>query len=218
MKPNIRIFHICFVFALWVSLPATAAEQVSSNDYGRTHIGGMRGHIEWESLLSGNGLEGWETKKKEVWSREGNTIVVNAGTHNHTSLSTGDTTWSNYELKVAVTFVKGSNLQIQFRRSSDGKDRYFVDFLSGWKAISVTKRDHTKPGVTKLDVMNFPFKFKHEYDLVIAVRGASIHTYLDGQLVNRVTHDFRRRGGIALATWGKSTIVKFRNPRIRHYH
>jgi hypothetical protein len=178
----------------------------------------MRGHIEWESLLHGDGLERWTAGEEGAWSREGDTIVVSSGQNHHTSLSQGDTTWAHYELKVAATFVKGSNLQIQFRRSSDGRDFYFLDFLAGWKAISVTKKVGGVPGVTKLDVTNYPFEYGREYDIVIAVRGESIHTYIDGQLVNRLTHDFRHRGGIALATWGSETVIRYRDPKIRHYH
>ena len=143
---------------------------------------------------------------------------MHSGENRHTSLSQGDTTWANYDLKVAVTFVKGPNLQIQFRRSSSRSDFYFLDFLAGWRAILVTKKMHGVPGVTKLDVMNYPFEYDREYDIVIAVRGESIHTYIDGQLVNRLTHGFRRRGGIALATWGRNAVVRYRDPKIRHYH
>jgi hypothetical protein len=121
-------------------------------------------------------------------------------------------------VKVRATFVEGSNLQIQFRRSSDGRDFYFLDFLAGWKAISVTKKVGGVPGVTKLDVKNYPFEYGREYDIVIAIRGESVHTYIDGHLVNRLTHGFRRRGGIALATWGHNTVVRYRDPKVRHYH
>jgi len=208
-----------YVVALvFLALPAAAEEPSAANDYGREHIGGMGGHIEWESLLHGDGLDGWTTRDEDVWSREGNTIVVSSGQRRHASLSQGDSTWENYELKVAATFVKGSNLQIQFRRSAGGKDYYFLDFLSGWKAISVTKKVGGVPGVTKLDVMSYAFEYGREYDIVIAVRGESIHTYIGGKLVNRLTHSFRRSGGIALATWGRNTVVRYRDPRVRHYH
>jgi len=207
-----------FLVSQLVSLPTAAEERTPKNDYGRPHIGGMRGHIEWESLLHGDGLDGWADGKEGAWSRKGDTIFVSSGENRHTSLSQGDTTWANYELKVAATFVKGSNLQVQFRKSLDGRDYYFLDFLAGWKAISVTKKIGGVPGVTKLDVMNFPFEYGREYDIVIAVRGESIHTYIDGQLINRLTHDFRRRGGISLATWGRNTVVRFRDPKVRHYN
>ncbi len=209
---------VLLIVSLFVSLSTAAEEPATENDYGRAHIGGMRGHIEWESLLHGDGLDGWTAGEGGAWSRQGDTIVVSSDESRHTSLSQGDTTWANFELKVAATFEKGSNLQIQFRRSSDGRDYYFLDFLTGWKAISVTKKVGGVPGVTKLDVVNYPFELGREYDIVIAVRGESIHTYIDGQLVNRLTHDFRRRGGIALATWGNNTVVRYRDPKVRHYH
>ncbi len=176
----------------------------------------MRGKIAWETLLEGDGLDGWTAAEEGVWSREGNTIIVDSGEEHHTRLATGDSTWVAYEFKVAATFVKGSNLQIEFRKN--GKDYYFLDFLTGWQAVSVTMKKGGVRGVTKLDVANFTFEYGQEYDIVIAVRGRSIHTYIDGQLVNRLTDDFSTRGGIALATWGRNTACRFRDPKVRFYH
>jgi hypothetical protein len=54
-----RIIRKCFLVSLLVSLPTDAEEPTSENDYGRTHLNGMRGDIEWEPLLHGDGLDGW---------------------------------------------------------------------------------------------------------------------------------------------------------------
>ena len=61
------------VFALQV----LAEEPGHGNDYGRTGLMGMRGNIEWESLLQGDGLEGWKDTGPDegAWSRDGDTIV-----------------------------------------------------------------------------------------------------------------------------------------------
>jgi hypothetical protein len=217
MNQITRISQILSTY-LFILLLTSSTGHAEQKYYDRGKLNGMRGSIEWESMLQTNGLGGWTTSNMDVWSRQGDQITVSSGQQRHTHLSQGDTTWANYELRVGATFVKGSNLQIQFRRSADGKDYYFLDFLMGWKAISVTKKERDVPGVTKLDVANYPIEYGREYDIVIAVRGESIHTYIDGQLVNRLTQDFRRRGGIALATWGKNTIVYYRDPKIRHYH
>ena len=121
------------------------------------------------------------------------------------------------ELKVQGTLVKGSNLQLQFRISEDSQDFYFLDYLAGWKPMAISKWDE-KTGVTKLDVVNFIFESGREYDIVLAVRGNSITSYIDGKLVNRLTVATNPRGGIALAIWGNHTIARFRDPKVRHYN
>ena len=85
------------------------------------------------------------------------------------------------------TLVKGPNLQIQFRISEDGRSFYFLDFLTGWKAMAISKVDGKSGETTKLDVVNFIFEGGREYDIVIAARGHSLTSYIDGNLVNRVT-------------------------------
>ena len=40
------------------------------NDYGRARIDGMNGEIPWESMLPGEGLDGWNARKLEAWTRE----------------------------------------------------------------------------------------------------------------------------------------------------
>ena len=72
-------------------------------------------------------------------------------------------------------------------------------------------------GGTKLDVVNYVLEGEQEYDLVLAVRGNSVTSYVDGRLVNRVTLPANPAGGIELALWGRSTTARFRNPRVRHY-
>ena len=213
-----RMAWIGAIAMLTLALPVVAHEPGPESDYGRSRIGGMRGRIGWEYLLRGKGLDGWATEDPKVWSRDGDALVAKAGGVRLSRLAQGDTSWSNYELKVQGTLEKGANLQIQFRISEDGQDYYFLDFLGGWKALSISKRERGKPGVTKLDVVNFPFKYGREYDIVIAVRGHSITTYIDGQLVNRLSDAWRLKGGVALGIWGKSTIARFRDPKIRHYH
>jgi hypothetical protein len=112
--------------------------------------------------------------------------------------------------------VKGSNLQIHFGISEDGQDYYLLDFLSGWQALSISRMKDGK--FAKLDVANFVSRRGQEYDIVIDVRGHSITSYIDGTLVNRLTVATETRGGVGLATWGKKTIARFRDPKIRHYY
>lgn len=199
--------------------PAFASGRLNSeDDYGRARIGGMTGMITWESMLQGEGLEGWTPGNKRVWSREGDTVIAEAGRNNRsTRLVKGDSTWAHYEFKVQMTLFSGANVQIRFGITDDSRE-YMVDYLGGWKAMAISTYERGKRGVTKLDVVNLALEQGREYDLVLAVRGHSVTTYVNGRLVNRLTLEANPNGAIALGTWGHHTVARFRDPRIRHYN
>ena len=200
-------------------LPLVAAVAADGDDYGRSHIGGSRGPIEWESLLAGDGLAGWQAvdSAASAWSREDDTIVVDAGGQESSRLATGDSSWAQYELKVQVTpGMRVSSLEIHFGCVSGGDALYSLNYLAGWKAMAIS-RFEKGVGATKLDVVNTVLEGGQEYDIVLAVRGRSVTSYIDGVLVNRLTLPAPPRGGIELATWGRSTTARFRDPKIRHY-
>lgn len=206
--------------ALLGSVLPAAGDVGSEDDYGRAKIGGNRGPIVWESLLHGDGLEGWRVDESPwpppAWSREGNTLVCNAtGTH-PPRLTQGDSNWVVYEVKVQATPVNVGTMEIHFGISADGKEFYSLNYLSGWGAMAISRKDET--GFTKLDVVNHVLHFGQEYDIVLAVRGRSITSYVDGQLINRLTVDTPPRGPIGLVVWGKHGIARFRDPKIRHYN
>jgi hypothetical protein len=183
------------------------------NDYGRSEIGGMNGPIKWESLLEGDGLDGWENQTP-VWSRDGETIVVaSEDSGNVGPLERGDSSWESYELKTQITMHRAPAVQIGFRISDAG--RYVFQFLNGWKCACICSRNES--GLSKLDVVDFPVEAGREYDLVIAAREKSIVTYIDGVLINRLTDDTYQDGGVAIGIWGKNSNVLFRDPKIRHY-
>jgi hypothetical protein len=192
---------------------SVAAEKPSAeNDYGRAQLGGK---IEWESLLQGEGLDGWEVNGDPwtpgAWSREGDTIVADVGDGYRARIVTGDDTWRFYELKVQMTMVKGGSAQLWFN-IHDNEDLHFAP-LFGWQTAAIMAPDHTK-----LDVVNHVFERNREYDVVLAIRGNSVTTYIDGRLVNRLTLDHHPKAGIGLAVWGHNTVARFRDPKIRHYH
>ena len=190
----------------------------SEDDYGRARIGGMKGKITWASMLQGEGLEGWTPGDKRVWSREGDTVIARAGGQDSaTRLVKGDGTWSNYEFKVQITRVKGANVQVRFGITDQSRE-YMVDYLGGWKALAISTYERGKRGVTKLDVVNLVLRPGREYDLVLAVRGQSVTTYVDGNLVNRLTLEANPNGAVALGTWGRHAVARFRDPKIRLYN
>lgn len=196
--------------------PAFASGRPNSeDDYGRARIGGMTGMITWESMLQGEGLEGWTPGNERVWSREGETVIAEAGRNNRsTRLVKGDSTWAHYEFKVQMTLFSGANVQIRFGITDDSRE-YMVDYLGGWKAMAISAYQR---GVTRLDVVNLTLEQGREYDLVLAVRGHSVTTYVNGRLVNRLTLEANPNGAIALGTWGHHTVARFRDPKIRHYN
>lgn len=193
---------------------ALCAVSVAAQNGGREKLGGSQGGIEWESLLQGDGLSGWgengDPWTPGVWSREGDTIIVDVGEGYRARIVMGDETWLAYELQVQITMVKGTP-QLWFN-IHDGKAYHFAP-LMGWQTAAIMAPDHTK-----LDVVNHVFEFNREYDMVLAVRGNSVTTYIDGQLVNRLTLDEPPKGGIGLAVWGRHTIARFRDPKVRHYY
>ena len=56
------------------------------------------------------------------------------------------------------------------------------------------------------------------FQIVLAVRGRSVTSYIDGALVNRVTLQEDPEGPIGLALWGRQSEVRFRDHKIRHYY
>jgi len=176
----------------------------------REIICGMSGDIHWQSLLPAKDLEGLQVQGN--WTRQGDTVVCEERQGGAT-LAFGEDDWTNYELAMRVKVVTGGNVQILFRLNPDGN--YLMDLLFGWQAVAVSKND-LKPGgrgFHKISVVNFGLEHGREYEVQIAVRDASITTYIDGQLVNQVTdYDFSK-GRAALSVWqGKS---EFRRPMFR---
>lgn len=200
-------------------LPAQALQAEApgpDNDYGRPTIGGSQGAIGWESLLVGEGLEGWEVQGEpwapDAWRREGRTLIAATGDSPRARIVTGDETWRAYELKVRLTLVRGGGSGQLWFNVHDKQGYHFAPLL-GWQTAAIMDPHHTK-----LDVVNHVFVHGREYDIVLAVRGRSVTTYIDGALVNRVTLDHDPEGPIGLALWGRQSEVHFRDPRIRHYY
>lgn len=218
----IKSLALTIVVLLLVVSPVLAdGDPGPRNTYGRDKLGGMEGEIVWQSLLQGDGLDGWTDhyaeKYPDGWSRDENTIVGHIEGRKFGRLVTGSHDWKSYVLSVKGTLEKGSNLQIAVRMSEDGQSYYFLDFLTGWRAVSVSKGEAGVPGVTKLDVVNFPIEKGREYDITIAVRGQSIISYIDGEMVNRLTDGTFSRGGVGFLMW-RTTTARFEDPRVRLYH
>lgn len=195
-------------------------EARAGEDYGRAVIGGMRGVIHWQKLLDGEGLTGWRSlnprrqegeKLAQVWQRSGEAIIGTDVDGEGERLLTGDASWKDYEFSVLITPMEGGNAQVQFRLSEDGQHYYLFDMLLGLKAVGISKVDDR--GLLPLSVVNFPVEHNREYDVLIAPRGASLTTYVDGHLMNQVTDFSYRAGPVALNVWQSKT--SFRDPRIR---
>ena len=174
----------------------------------------------WESLLHGKGLDGWTESGSPwtpgTWSREGDTVTGSITGHRRSRLTQGDTTWTDYEFSVKGTLVDGWNLQLHFRVSEDGLSFYMVDFWPGDNAaVAISMRGPDTPGVVKLNVVDFPFEYGREYDILITAQGPFLSVHIDGKLINRHTDNTYGRGGVGLNMW-ETTVATFRDPRIRH--
>ena len=174
--------------------------------------------FEWEPLLHDTGLDGWRESDSPwtpgTWGREGETVTGRRSGDGKARITQGDSSWTNYQFSVKGTLLDGQ-LQIHFRVSNDGQSFYMLDF---WTPLSVaiSKRGPDTQGVVWLDVVDFPTQIGREYDIVIAARGQSLTSYIDGKLVNRLTDDTYSSGGVGFNLW-HSASAKFRNPQIRHY-
>ena len=106
-------------------------------------------------------------------------------------------------------------MQIRFGITDESRE-YMVDYLGGWKALAISTYERGKRGVTKLDVVNLVLEPGREYDLVLAVRGHSVTTYVDGKARQPVDARSRiRKVRLRLGTWGRHAVARFRDPKIQ---
>ena len=200
-------------------MSATGETPSFENDYGRADIGKP-----WESMLASQGLAGWHASEApftpSVWRREGDAIIADTGEANRGRLVQGDGTWVAYEFKVQATVEKGFiGPQLVFGISDDGLSSYFLTYLAGWKTMVIVRRNEETGEDVKLDVVDFVMDMGRGYDIVLKVRDHSVTSYVDGVLVNRLTLAEEPRGAVALAVWGNNnSVVRFRDPKIRHYY
>ena len=186
------------------------------NDFGREVIMNSDGDpVTWQSMLQGDGLDGWDGHNPKAWVRDGDSISGDSpkggGGGN---LKIGDSDWANYEVSFDATLHEGSYLDFQFRFSPDGPEGYTFELRPGWHAAVISKV--TPDGWIQLSVVNLPVERGREYNIIVAARGQSLTSYIDGMLLNQVTDDTFPSGAVRFTLW-KRNIVQYRNPRIRHY-
>ena len=168
----------------------------------------------WESLLTEKGLERWtETWFSGAWSRKADSLIGYLTEDENALLRTGDSTWADYELSVTGTLIEGSNLQVFFRVSDDGGSFYAFDWGNVGKVV-LSRRDGST--LEWLSVVEVPIEIGQEYEIVIAARGSSLTSYIDGRRVHRLTDSVYSTGGIGFNMWHKARVT-FRDPKIRHY-
>ena len=210
MKSTQRWAGVLIVATILAGTITTQAEDVKKvgDDY-RAVIWGMNGDTPWTFLLPAEGLEGLNVDKH--WRREGNTII-GAKKEGSAVLTFGEEGWKDYEIDFYVMITEGSNLDVGFRASAT--QSYVFKFLLGWQACAVTMRDSSgTPPLDHLSVVNHKIERNREYHVQIAIRGSSITTYVDGNLVNQVTDKVLKAGKCYLEVWQGNT--EFRNIRYR---
>lgn len=195
--------------------PHRQETDAAGEDYGRAVIEGMRGVIHWQKLLPDDGIEGWRSLGCGTWERNGDVVMGQSTDDMGSALAIGDASWRDYEVSVLMTVIEGANGQIVLRLHDDGQAFYFFDMMLGWQTAAITKGQIGQKGYPqKLSVVNYPLEHGREYDVMVAARGASLTSYIDGRLVNQLTDTSLSTGGIALAVWHSKTA--FRDVRIRH--
>ena len=210
--------HGAIFLGLLTAVSAAGETPSFENDYGRAEIGHS-----WETMLPGEGLDGWNASEgpftPSVWRREGDAIIADTGQASRGRLLQGDGTWAAYEFKVQATIEKGfAGPQLVFGTSDDGNSSYFLTYLAGWKTMVIVRRNEETREDDKLDVVDFVMEPGREYDIVLKVRDHSVTSYVDGVLVNRLTLRGEARGAVGLAVWANNSVVRFRDPKIRHYY
>ena len=169
---------------------------------------------EYESLLTGKGIEGWtETLSSGAWYRQADTLVGHQKVDRNALLKKGDSTWADYEVHVTGALIEGSNLQIFFRVSDNGGSFYAFDWRNVGKVV-LSMRDGRN--LEWLSAVEVPIQMGREYDIVVAARGTSLTTYIDGKRVHLLTDNTYRTGGVGFNMWHRARVT-FRDPRIRHY-
>ena len=188
----------------------------------------MNNNPVWESLLPDSGLEGWTESgdpwTPAEWTREGDTITGRIPTDQKARLVIGDSTWTDYEVSYKATLLVGSALQLHFR-VSEGGGYYMIDMWPGYEAppgeepghpaTLISMRKAGAGGVDHLNKKPFPFKMNVEYDFRVVAIGSALSCYINGVMVNEVSHDMFRNGGIGLNMW-HTTTAKYRDLKVRH--
>ena len=129
-------------------------------------------------------------------------------------IRTGDSTWSDYEVSVKGELIEGSNLQVLFRMSDDGRSFYAFDWgIVGKAALS---RFGAKTERVILSFVDYPIEAGREYRIAVSARGRTFKTHIDGNLVHELTDSTYSSGGVGFNMWHKAR-VSFKEPKIRHY-
>lgn len=171
---------------------------------------------DWKSLLHGNDLAGWEPDDPRVWSRDGDALVIDAaGLNQCNALTYQKGNWSNFELSVQATLVHGANLQIDFAITAERPRVYMLDWLRGMGKMAISSYERGKHGTNVLQLLDMEIEWGREYDLLLAVEGSTVKSFVDRQPVSDVDVNDDLTGTISLGTYGPHAIAHFRDPRIR---
>lgn len=197
----------------------------------RKVIGDQEGEKPWQPLFSPD-LKGWslfhepgglfQSVSPDTLPQHWKTIqdgLIGEHWEDGTCLKAGDASWLDYEVSLLITPIAGGNAQVFFRVDEQGRGFYVLDMMMGWQTVDIHRVDidgQGHPHLTRLSVVNYPLEPQREYSVSIAPRGYSLTTYVNGVLVNQVTDDTYRNGGIGLNVWQAKTL--FRDIQVRHLH
>lgn len=179
----------------------------------RDRIQTGHGERSWESVIKNGALDPNTYGGK--WEVLGSSLTVNALTEGAWLCAT-EKVVEDFEFKTALTAVSGGRASIFFRQHENGMKCYEFDLQCELQAIVVTIfNGNDKKQRNIISAVNYEILKNKEYDIEIAMRGESITTYVNGQLVNQVRDGTYRQGHICLTAWHSK--ARFRDPKILIY-
>lgn len=104
-----------------------------------------------------------------------------------------------------------------FRVSDDKSSYYALDFLYGWDALSISRKDGDTGQFNKKSVIPFNVEKDTEYEVVVAALGHSITTHVNGIRYHKMTDEKYPVGGVGFMVWHNGT-VEFRDIKVRHFY
>jgi formylglycine-generating enzyme required for sulfatase activity len=144
------------------------------------------------------------------WRLEGDELLQGSADQNlPTSLSFGDTSWTDYDVSVEARRIKGAGLVILFFRTEN--------FLNGWE-YRLLGQDRVRDYKTRNDGVGTVIDKKawiwdeNWHKIAVKARGDHLEWYLDGRLDFKLDDSRHPRGGVGLWTW--KTSVRFKNLRV----
>ena len=95
-------------------------------------------------------------------------------------------------------------------------DPEWLESLNREQRIIMRSYERGKHGTKVLQLLDMDIEWGREYDLLLAVEGSTVKSFVDKQPVSNVNVNEDLTGKISLGTYGPHAIARFRDPMIRY--